>query len=185
MRTRYEPMDTSALDCAAVFFAHTAVDRTLIHEGRIPGAEEILGRIIGALDGRRLLIKSRPLALNNPVLAALIEKHRATICDLNTYAILASRHDVHALTWSSSVGLEAIAFGLPSLIFAPKVQGWSYEGVESVRWGRSVRLWGPLPCSVLPIARANDLQAWRPNCLRDELGTFGLDATIWRAETNL
>lgn len=182
VRRRYGHINTSSLEGTTVFFAQTKVDRTLIHEGRMPAAEEILDHVTAALNGRRLLIKPHPLALGNPILARLKEKHSATLCDLNTYAILASRQNLSALTWSSSVGLEASAFGLPSVTLAPKVQSWSYGGVETVRWGRSVRLWEPLLSAVLPIAKTDDLEPWRPNDLRSELGTFGFDATIWAGE---
>jgi len=82
-------------------------------------------------------------------------------------------------TLSSSVGIEARAFGCPTYVANPGVQDWAYSGVDSLFWGRSARLWAPILSQLVPVKMTQDSSAFQANQLRDEIGAFGLESGIW------
>lgn len=178
IKARYRGSVARATD-VVVFFAQTARDRTTIRDGGFSNAEDAITLMESVLDGRRLLVKPHPWEPGNPVVEALVHRFAGEITEANTYALLSAEVPPVVTTLSSSVGREARVFGCQTRIANPAVQDWAYSGVESVVWGRSYALWGPIMAGVLPVFRCKDSTPFQPNVLRREIGAFGLDAAIW------
>ena len=163
---------------AIVLFAQTPSDRTLIKGNFFAGAEEAIIAIERARDGRPILIKPHPWAPNNTVVDLCQVAFKAEITDINTYEILSHPADIKVITISSSVGVEARAFGRPTIIEYPCVQSMAYEGPATMYHWRSSKLWAALLASVMS-TRVIDDEPWQPNDLRKELGMFGIEEGVW------
>jgi len=167
------------LDDTVIFFAQTRQDRTTIADGRFCGLDDAITLVEPILRGRRLLVKPHPWEPENPIVNALLQQFDGEITNLNTYCMLSSRHRPVVATLSSSVGIEARAFGCPTYVANPGVQDWAYSGVDSLFWGRSARLWAPILSQLVPVKMTQDSSAFQANQLRDEIGAFGLESGIW------
>jgi hypothetical protein len=135
---------------ACIFLAQTRHDRTLIKDGAFFPDAEAVEHVGRALGGRRLVLKPHPLALHNPLLAALQERFGAVTTDANIYAILAGIRDARLLTISSSAAIEARHFGHAPDIFHPAAH--ADAGACVSLWAqRSTAFWRSALAPILPL----------------------------------
>ena len=163
---------TAAINMPArVFFAQTSYDRSLIKNGRFCGIEDLSE--IAMPD----FVKLHPSETDSQFARHLI-KRGAIVTNEETYAMLANPN-VEVVTFSSSVGREALAFGRKSTILHPSVQTWMYSGVDVLHHWNSHLFWQPLLTSgglpVRPVFGAS----WRRNKLRCRHGGQGLSMSVW------
>lgn len=154
-----------------VFFAQTSFDRSLIKGKRFCGVEDLA---VVEIPDR---VKPHPWEPESPIVQYLVERG-AAVCDEETYALLANSN-VEAVTFSSSVGREAQAFGRRMTILNPSVQDWTYSGVDVLRDWTTHRFWRPLLESAGFRAASVCGPAWSPNLLRRKHGGQGLDMAVW------
>lgn len=165
---------------SVVFFAQTANDRTLIHQGRFFGISDLEDYLATIFRSANVFVKPHPWEKEAPVVRKLISEG-AQLIDANTYAIISNR-SVDVITISSSVGREARVFGRAPTILAPKVQDWAFSGVDVLQAARSASFWAPLLNSAGINARYVADTEWAPNQLRKTIPMQGMDYKIWERD---
>jgi len=213
LRAYYGKNKLEHLDGTAVYFAQTQADRTQITQhGQFFSVDATLAAIETNLQNRRLVVKAHPWAKANPILSLCHERFDARTTDDNTYAILASACDVTVLTISSSVGIEAEAFGKPVNFFSRDALGWIYSGPTSFWAHRSPSFWRELLSPIFPVTSASEPDQagvrfgnWRDllsailpgrkktdleqggigNRLREKLGYFSIERDVWPSQPTI
>jgi hypothetical protein len=154
-----------------VFFAQTLHDRSVIRGHRFCGIEDLADVVTPDF------VKPHPWEPDSPILRHLLARG-ARIMSEETYALLANPH-VEVVTFSSSVGREAQAFGRPVTILSPSVQDWTFSGVDLMRHWIDQRYWAPLFQSAGIQTHKVMGPSWSPNLLRSKHGGQGLSMDVW------
>jgi hypothetical protein len=207
LRRYYRKSDLRQFDEAVVYFAQTPADRTQItRDGQFFFPDATVAAIEAKLKNRRLIVKAHPGAKTHPIISLCQERFDAQVTNENTYAILASQCNIEVLTISSSVGIEAKAFGKQARIFSPDVLDWAYSGPVSLWAHRSPSFWRDLLSPILPTnsqprrlesksyfknwpnilasirSRSTGTDLEQPDCgnrLRRRLGYFSIERDVW------
>ncbi|RYE46236.1 MAG: hypothetical protein EOP24_16480 [Hyphomicrobiales bacterium] len=164
------------IERSTVFFAQTERDRTLIRDGGFVVANDVRDHLVGQ---KRLLVKPHPFAPQNPIVTELVASG-ATILNSSTYGVLASTTDIRVLTISSSVAIEARAFGKTATTLSPKVLEYTYSGLTTLNGYRTSDFWhATLSQVMLTDTSEAFIEPFQSNRLRDQLSYFAMPKDLW------
>ena len=163
----------AACSGACIFLAQTRHDRTLLRDGGFFPDREVVERVAGMLDGRRLVLKPHPLQPDNPLIGALQEQLAGRVTDANVYALLAAASDPRFVTISSSAAIEAGHFGHSARMLHPAAH--AHPAPFASLWAhRSASFWRAVLGTILPVrADAAFEERLVPDRLRRKLNAWG------------
>ena len=168
-----------------VFFAQTNVDRTLLTPQGLYAIEDAVAGVQERLEGRKLWIKPHPLQLDNPILSLLRDRVGGELIADPTYGLLASEAPFEVVTISSSVAHEARLFGKRATTFNSHFLDHVYDGPMSLNGCCAPSFWARLLQPILPVQETGEAEppaAVVPNLLRNKVGYYGLDRSVWEDE---
>lgn len=153
-----------------VFFAQTPHDRTQITRTGFVDAPDFVDNLPGPL-----WVKPHPLSPDNPIIERAL-KRGARLLDHNTYATLSGPVTVASI--SSSVVVEAVAFGRNTIVAHSEVLDRNLAGLTTMNGYRHSDFWREALIP-LPLTDATFGDPFVPNALRAALHAYGLDMAIY------